>query len=58
MSFKGGGFALSDASKVSGLSTWLGAKLAGLSVLPPFAIMFVICIMTAAVTEVYYDIYG
>ena len=48
----GGGFALSDASKVSGLSTWIGAQLAGLSVLPPFLIMFIICIMTATITEV------
>ncbi|KAI9557042.1 hypothetical protein GHT06_016839 [Daphnia sinensis] len=48
----GGGFAISDASKISGLSTWLGSQLAGLSVLPPFAIMMIICIMTAAVTEV------
>lgn len=49
---KGGGFAISDASKISGLSTWLGSQLAGLSALPPFAIMLIICIMTAAVTEV------
>lgn len=48
----GGGFAISDASKISGLSTWLGSQLAGLSALPPFAIMLIICIMTAAVTEV------
>ncbi|XP_046438107.1 solute carrier family 13 member 5-like isoform X1 [Daphnia pulex] len=48
----GGGFAISDASKISGLSTWLGAQLSVLSVLPPFIIMLTICIMTAAVTEV------
>jgi len=48
----GAGFALSDASKVSGLSVWLGTKLTSLEVLPPFALMLVICIMTAAVTEV------
>ncbi|KAI9557048.1 hypothetical protein GHT06_016845 [Daphnia sinensis] len=48
----GGGFALSDASKASGLSSWLGDQLAVLSFLPPFAIMLIICIMTAAVTEV------
>ncbi|XP_057373829.1 Na(+)/citrate cotransporter-like isoform X3 [Daphnia carinata] len=48
----GGGFALSDASKASGLSSWLGDQLAVLSFLPPFAIMLIICIMTAAITEV------
>lgn len=53
MSLEGGGFALSDASKASGLSSWLGDQLAVLSFLPPFAIMLIICIMTAAVTEVY-----
>ena len=48
----GGGFALSDASKESGLSAWLGTQLAGLGDLPPLAIMFIICIMTATVTEI------
>ena len=48
----GGGFALSDASKESGLSEWLGIQLAGLGSLPPLAIMFIICIMTATVTEI------
>ena len=48
----GAGFALSDASKVSGLSLWLGQRLTQLEVLPPFAIMLIICIMTASITEV------
>lgn len=48
----GGGFALSDACKESGLSTWLGEQLSGLSVLPPFAILFIVCVMTAMITEV------
>lgn len=37
----GGGFAISDASKVSGLSVLLGDKLSGLKALPPFALMLV-----------------
>ena len=48
----GAGFALSDASKASGLSVWLGRRLTHLEVLPPFAIMLIICIMTATITEV------
>ena len=50
--FEGGGFALSDASRDSGLSAWLGEQLSGLRVLPPFVIMLIICIMTVIVTEV------
>ncbi|EFX74310.1 hypothetical protein DAPPUDRAFT_307380 [Daphnia pulex] len=48
----GGGFALSDASKISGLSKWLVGQLGGLSSLPPFVVMLIICIMTATITEV------
>lgn len=48
----GGGFALSDASEKSGLSLWLGEQLAGLQSLPPFLIIFIICVMTATITEV------
>lgn len=48
----GGGFALSDATKESGLSDWIGQQLTGLSVLPPFVIMLIICIITATITEV------
>lgn len=47
----GGGFALADASKVSGLSAWMGSQLRVLSVLPPWLMVMVICIMTGAVTE-------
>lgn len=49
---QGGGFAISEASKVSGLSLWIGTRLSALQVLPPFAIMVIVCIMAAAVTEV------
>ena len=48
----GSGFALSDACRVSGLSEWLGEQLSGLSVLPPFVIMLIVCVMTAMITEV------
>ena len=51
-SFLGGGFALSDAVKVSGLSDWLGIQLEGLKVLPQFATLVIVCVMTAIVTEV------
>ena len=50
--FLGSGFAISDATTKSGLSTWLGEQLSGLSVLQPFAIMFIVCVMTAMITEV------
>jgi len=48
----GGGFAISEASKVSGLSLWIGRQLSALQVLPPFAIMVIICVMAATITEV------
>jgi len=49
----GAGFALSDVSKESGLSVWLGTKLTSLEVLPPFALLLAICLMTASVTEMF-----
>lgn len=48
----GGGFSMAEASKVSGLSRWMGQQLLPLQVLPPAAIAFVVSIMTAAFTEV------
>lgn len=48
----GGGYALSDATKKSGLSNWIGVQLAGMVVLPPFLIMLVVCVITATITEV------
>ncbi len=39
---KGAGYALSDASKSSGLSAWMGQQLTGLEVHPPFAIMAIV----------------
>jgi sodium-dependent dicarboxylate transporter 2/3/5 len=48
----GGGFALSDGADVSGLSEWVGEQLNGLKDLPNPLILFVVMIMTAAITEV------
>ncbi|KAG8194779.1 hypothetical protein JTE90_017221 [Oedothorax gibbosus] len=48
----GGGFALAHGAQVSGLSSLVGERLASLSVLPPTAIITVLCLMTAAITEV------
>ena len=48
----GGGFAISDASKASGLSIWIGQSLSGLAVLPPIAILILMCSLTSALTEV------
>ena len=48
----GGGFVLADASKQSGLSHWVGNQLRVLDVLPDYAIVLVICVMTGVVTEV------
>lgn len=44
--------ALSDATQESGLSAYLAEQLNGLSGLPPFLIMLIVCIFTAMITEV------
>ncbi|KAI9555363.1 hypothetical protein GHT06_017878 [Daphnia sinensis] len=48
----GSGFALSDASKTSGLSKWLGLQLSALEVLPPFSILIICCMLTTWMTEI------
>ena len=48
----GGGFAMADASKASNLSSYLGEQLSSLEHLPPAAIVGIVSIMTAMVTEV------
>lgn len=48
----GGGFALAEGSKVSGLSVWVGNQLKSFDVMPPAAIVFVVCCIAAALTEV------
>ena len=47
----GGGFALSKASKVSGLSRWMGLQLQVLQGLSPWLIITIICVGTALATE-------
>lgn len=48
----GGGYAISDASKVSGLSHWIGHHLSALSFLPPIVIMGLMCLLASLITEV------
>ena len=48
----GGGYAISDASKISGLSHWIGHHLSGLSFLPPIVIMGLMCFLASMMTEV------
>ena len=49
---KGGGYALSEATKTSRLADWIGNQLIGLDVLPPFVIMILACLITTSFTEV------
>ncbi|KAF8766871.1 Solute carrier family 13 member 5 like protein [Argiope bruennichi] len=48
----GGGFALAHGAQESGLSELLGEKLSSLNVLPPGAVVAIICFMTAMITEI------
>lgn len=43
---------MAEGVKVSGLSTWLGAQLVGLAVLPPWLVVTIICLMATFATEV------
>nr|XP_061812982.1 solute carrier family 13 member 1-like [Nerophis lumbriciformis] len=47
----GGGFALAEGTKVSGLSRWVSELLSPLSSLPPLATVTVACIIITMVTE-------
>ncbi|XP_056910922.1 solute carrier family 13 member 2-like isoform X2 [Takifugu flavidus] len=47
----GGGFALAKGSEKSGLSEWLGEKLAPLANIPPFAISLILSLLVATFTE-------
>jgi sodium-dependent dicarboxylate transporter 2/3/5 len=47
----GGGFALADGFQSSGLSTWLGERLAALHGLPPIALMVIVCAGLTMLTE-------
>ncbi|XP_076346177.1 Na(+)/citrate cotransporter-like isoform X2 [Tachypleus tridentatus] len=48
----GGGFALAKSAEESGLSVWIGNQLTYLDSLSPVAIVFLLCVMTAALTEI------
>ncbi|XP_063955483.1 Na(+)/citrate cotransporter-like [Lytechinus pictus] len=48
----GGGMALADGCKVSGLSTWLGTELSAFSSLTPLALSFIISTIVAIFTEI------
>ncbi len=47
----GGGFALAGAFKSSGLSLWMGERLAGLEALPPLALVLVVSLAVSLLTE-------
>jgi sodium-dependent dicarboxylate transporter 2/3/5 len=47
----GGGFALANGFRDSGLSLWLGEQLQGISVLSPIAIILFICLLVTFLTE-------
>ncbi|XP_033098330.1 solute carrier family 13 member 2-like isoform X1 [Anneissia japonica] len=47
----GGGFAMAEACKESGLSKWIGVQLSGLDQIPPAVILFLITILIAFITE-------
>ncbi|CAG0898691.1 unnamed protein product [Darwinula stevensoni] len=48
----GGGFAISEASKASCLSYFLGQQMGSLGFMPPALLVFIITLMTAIITEV------
>lgn len=47
----GGGFALANGFRDSGLSLWMGSQLQGLSVLSPIFIILIICLIITFLTE-------
>jgi len=47
----GGGFALANGFRDSGLSLWLGEQLQGISVLPPVVVVLIICLLVTFLTE-------
>lgn len=49
---RGGGFAMAEATSVSGLSRWMGHQLASFSFMSPQCIIFVISTLVAFITEV------
>lgn len=47
----GGGFALAEGGKVSGMSALLGQSLSGLKTLPPLVLLFAVCLTAQTLTE-------
>lgn len=47
----GGGFALAEGGRVSGMSALIGNSLSGLSSLPPLLLLFVVCLTAQTLTE-------
>ena len=47
----GGGFALANGFRDSGLALWLGVQLQGVSVFPPIVIVLLICLLVTFLTE-------
>lgn len=47
----GGGFALAEAGKKSGMSNMIGQSLSGLSFMPPLLLLFVVCFVASTLTE-------
>ncbi|KAF4095218.1 hypothetical protein G5714_024296 [Onychostoma macrolepis] len=48
----GGGFALAEGTKISGLSTWVAELLTPLGSLPPLATVTIACLIVTSITEV------
>ena len=48
----GGGFAMAESCKVSGLSQWVGKQCSSLGFIPAWATVLIVCIMLACFTEI------
>ena len=48
----GGGFALAEGCKHSGLSDWIGVQLSGLTGMNEWALLFIICFITSLLTQI------
>lgn len=47
----GGGFALAEGGRASGMSEILGQSLTGLKTLPPLLLLFIVCLTAQCLTE-------
>ena len=48
----GGGFALAEGCKESGLSDWIGNQLSGLTGMNEWALLFIVCFITSVLTQI------